>query len=90
MSVLACEVRLPGVLLWKLAGVKKWAKISHSALEFIVDEEVDWWRMVNNIPLSLCRTRATLNVCTQRDLSFPNTRIAIDEDSSCPISPRKE
>ena len=41
-------------------------------------------------PLSLCRTRATLNVCTQRDLLFPNIWIAIDEDSSCLISPRKE
>ena len=35
-----------------MAGVKKWTKISHLTLEFIVDEEVDWWRMVNNIPLS--------------------------------------
>ena len=40
--------------------------------------------------LSLRRTGAALSVCTQPVLLLPNIRIAIDEDASPPISPRKE
>ena len=40
--------------------------------------------------LSLLSTDAALSVCTQSVLLLPNIRIAIDEDASRPISPRKE
>ena len=40
--------------------------------------------------LSLPSTGAALSVCTQSVLLLPNIRIAIDEDVSRPISPRKE